>query len=96
MKRVLRKQGLFRRKNKTEDLEVALFLEQQLMGSGQLHGYRWMHQKCIQNTQKRRSASVLALQLCELINNPAVHHVSTLEGAEDKQKLSVKKKKIVG
>lgn len=48
LKRILRRLGLFRRKFQSEILEIAVFLEQQVARSGQLHGYRWMHLKCIQ------------------------------------------------
>ena len=30
-------------------MEVAEFIQAQILGSGRLHGYRWMHLKCIQN-----------------------------------------------
>lgn len=46
LERILCKKGLWRRKNKTDVVEVAEFIEQQLDTSGQYHGYRWMHQKC--------------------------------------------------
>ncbi|XP_048045693.1 uncharacterized protein LOC125267783 [Megalobrama amblycephala] len=46
LERILSKNKLWRRKNKTEVAEVAAFIEQQLQTSGQCHGYRWMHQKC--------------------------------------------------
>ena len=47
--RKLRGMGLFRRKHHTDIVEVACFLEEQVQKSGRLHGYRWMHFKCIQN-----------------------------------------------
>ncbi len=46
LERILSKNQLWRRKNKTDVAEVAAFIEQQLQTSGQSHGYRWMHQKC--------------------------------------------------
>ncbi|ROJ57643.1 hypothetical protein DPX16_23842 [Anabarilius grahami] len=46
LERILSKNKLWRRKNKTDVAEVAAFIEQQLQTSGQCHGYRWMHQKC--------------------------------------------------
>lgn len=49
LERILRKKQLWRRKNKTDDTDVAAFIQQQLETSGQSHGYRWMHQKCWQN-----------------------------------------------
>lgn len=39
--------GLFRRKNKSDILEVALFVEKMLESCGQLHGYRWMYWQAI-------------------------------------------------
>ncbi|KAA0706551.1 hypothetical protein E1301_Tti022474 [Triplophysa tibetana] len=46
LERLLSKHQLWRRKNKTAEAEVAAFIQGQLQTSGQLHGYRWMHQKC--------------------------------------------------
>lgn len=49
LKRLLNKQNLFRRKNYANLNTVASFIQEQLTKSGQLHGYRWMHLKCIQH-----------------------------------------------
>jgi len=49
LRRLLRKQGLFRRKMQSDVFTVAAFVEQELLKSGKLHGYRWMHVKCIQH-----------------------------------------------
>lgn len=49
LKRILRKQKLFRRKHFSDLGSVANFIEDQLVKSGQMHGYRWMHLKCIQH-----------------------------------------------
>lgn len=49
LKRILKKYNLYRRKRYSNIDDVAKFLEQQISKSGQLHGYRWMHLKCIQN-----------------------------------------------
>ena len=38
----------FRRKNQTDLKEVAAFVEGDMAGTGQLQGYRWMHQWAIQ------------------------------------------------
>ncbi|XP_057690895.1 uncharacterized protein LOC130920720 [Corythoichthys intestinalis] len=46
LERMLRKKKLWRRRNKTDEMEVANFIEHQLQTSGKQHGYRWMHQKC--------------------------------------------------
>lgn len=49
LRRILKQQGLYRRKNYT-DLGIVLeYIERKLQHSGKLHGYRWMHLKCIQN-----------------------------------------------
>ncbi|KAF7641202.1 hypothetical protein LDENG_00289350 [Lucifuga dentata] len=45
LERTLCKNHLWRRINKTDESEVASFI-QQLQTSGRQHGYRWMHQKC--------------------------------------------------
>ena len=45
LKRKLRSMRLSRKKDFSDLLEVALFITQELEWSGQLHGYRWMHQK---------------------------------------------------
>lgn len=47
LKRSLSRQNLFRRKHYTDLIELALFIYDQLRGSGCMHGYRWMHQKCL-------------------------------------------------
>ena len=49
LKRILKKLNLFRRKNYSDVLDVALYLVGELENSGQLHGYKFMHLKCIQN-----------------------------------------------
>lgn len=49
LKRILRKKKLYRRKYFSNLEHVANFIEDQIMTSGQLHGYRWMHLKCIQH-----------------------------------------------
>ena len=47
LKRNLKKRGLFRRQRYTDILEVASFLSVQISESGRMHGYRWMHRKCV-------------------------------------------------
>ena len=46
--RTLRNLRLFRRKHHSEINEVISFIRSQVQKSGRLHGYRWMHLKCIQ------------------------------------------------
>ena len=40
---------LFRRKAQSDELDVALFLQEQFNQHGMLHGYKFMHFKCIQS-----------------------------------------------
>ena len=47
LKRILREMGLFRRKNYSNIGDVVEFVHSQMAHSGQLHGYRWMHEKCL-------------------------------------------------
>jgi len=47
LKRCLHKMNLFRKLNYTDDFTVATFIQHQLHGAGQMHGYRWMHLKCL-------------------------------------------------
>ena len=48
LKKRLRGQRLFRRKYLTDILDVASFILEQLRESGNMHGYTWMHLKCLQ------------------------------------------------
>ena len=48
LKRTLRKSNLQRRKNYSDILEVAIFLED-VLSKGEQQGYRWMHLRCRQN-----------------------------------------------
>lgn len=49
LKRFLKKNGLFRKKHFDNVDEVIQFIREELVGSGALHGYRWMHHKCKEN-----------------------------------------------
>lgn len=49
LKQFLKKNGLFRRKHFDHLDEVIQFIREELVGSGALHGYRWMHNKCKKN-----------------------------------------------
>lgn len=49
LKRRLQKIGLFRRKNYSDIETVYNFISDQIEISGQLHGYKWMHLRCIQS-----------------------------------------------
>ena len=48
-KRILKREGLYRRKYPTNLLNVVHYIRGEIMKSGKIHGYRWMHLKCIQN-----------------------------------------------
>ncbi|KAJ8017685.1 hypothetical protein HOLleu_44735 [Holothuria leucospilota] len=45
LKRLINRGGLFRRKNHDNIVDVALFVNNELERSGNLHGYRWFRQK---------------------------------------------------
>jgi len=47
LKRKLKQLGLYKRINYTPMNIVREYLENCILGSNQLHGYKWMHQKCI-------------------------------------------------
>lgn len=49
LKRILGRYGLWRRKNYTSLDDVFDFINSELQCSGQMHGYRWMHRKCVLN-----------------------------------------------
>lgn len=49
LKRILNSQGMYRRKHHTPLDEVVDYIESVLRTSGQLHGYRWIHLKCIRH-----------------------------------------------
>ena len=48
LRRILSSARLYRRKHNSDILEVAMFLMNEIEESGQLHGYKFMHLKCIQ------------------------------------------------
>ena len=47
VKRTLKYLNLFRRKYKSNLLDIALFVLQENELTGGLHGYRWLHRKCV-------------------------------------------------
>ena len=49
LKRILKREGLYRCKYPTNLLNVIRFIRDEIMKSGKMHGYRWMHLKCIQS-----------------------------------------------
>ena len=49
LKRILKELDLFRRKNVSSVLDVAMFINDELNKTDSMHGYRWMQYKCLQN-----------------------------------------------
>ncbi|CAC5365301.1 unnamed protein product [Mytilus coruscus] len=62
-KRLLASFGLYRRKNYSDLLDVAMFIYEQVQESGQLNGYRWMHLKCLHSGLTVRKETVRLLML---------------------------------
>ena len=61
LERLLRRYGLYRKKNRSDIMDVALFITDQVENSGQLHGYRMMHLKCLQAGLCVQQETVLSL-----------------------------------
>lgn len=49
LQRHMQRLGLYRRKNQSALIDIVRFLQEQLQQSGQLHGYRFMHRKLVQD-----------------------------------------------
>lgn len=49
---------MFRRKNFDDTVDVIQFIKTQLQGSGALHGYRWMHNKCREQGLRARKEDI--------------------------------------
>lgn len=49
LKRILKHQGLFRKKFNTDILEAAMFIQDKITSTGNQQGYRWMHLQCTQH-----------------------------------------------
>lgn len=47
LKRMINSQGLFRRKHHSDFNDVVEYVQGLVQTSGQLHGYRWIHLKCV-------------------------------------------------
>ena len=81
LQRTLARNQLWRRRNKTDVVEVAEFIHQQLQMSGQQHGYRWMHQKCwIAGIITDRETVRLLLRVMDgvVVHNGVCHNHSVL------------------
>ncbi|XP_051942829.1 uncharacterized protein LOC127615238 isoform X2 [Hippocampus zosterae] len=48
LKRICKRLGLFRRKNQSDLGDVLAFVQHEIMTSGQMQGYRWLHLRAIQ------------------------------------------------
>ena len=59
LKRMTKKLGLYRSKYKSDILKVVEFIWGQCNSHGQMHGYRWMHSKCLENGQSRYCADTV-------------------------------------
>ncbi|KAL3831998.1 hypothetical protein ACJMK2_005664 [Sinanodonta woodiana] len=58
LRRILNINGLSRHKDYSDVANVLLFISNELNHSGQLHGYRWMHAKCLANGLRVRKEDV--------------------------------------
>lgn len=63
LKRILKNNGLFRRKHFDSLAETIQFIKVELQGSGALHGYRWMYTKC-----KERGLHVRKEDVCLILS----------------------------
>lgn len=70
LKRLMKKGQLYRRRKHSDVLDVTLFILQECQGSGQLHGYRWMHSKCIESGLVVSQDTVRLLQ--GIVDSPGV------------------------
>lgn len=64
LRRILKNQNLYRRKEYSDIEEVALFIEHELSSSGRLHGYRWMYYKCLEKGLRVRKEDVRLILSC--------------------------------
>jgi hypothetical protein len=49
LKRITQKMGLYRRKYKSDILDIVWYISEQCNTHGQMHGYRWLHSKCLEH-----------------------------------------------
>ncbi|CAC5400255.1 unnamed protein product [Mytilus coruscus] len=61
LKRLLASFGIYRRKNYSDLLDVAMFIHEQVQECGQLNGYRWVHLKCLHSGLTVRKETVRLL-----------------------------------
>ncbi|OWF45213.1 hypothetical protein KP79_PYT23580 [Mizuhopecten yessoensis] len=82
LKRLLSRQNLFRRKHYTAIIDIALFINKELHGSGCMHGYRWMHRKCLHS-----GMTVSRKVVCSLV------HILDPKGIEISKKDRLKRRR---
>ena len=58
LQRILQRNNLYHRKNYTDINDILRFITNELNGSGKLHGYRWMFEKCKLNGIRVRKEHV--------------------------------------
>ncbi|CAC5385093.1 unnamed protein product [Mytilus coruscus] len=64
LKRIVASLGLYRRRSRSNLFDVATFISKELKVSGQLHGYRWMHTKCLERGLEIDKESVRLIIKC--------------------------------
>ena len=70
LKRILKEVGLVRRINYSSIAHIVKFIHNQIRGSGKLHGYRWMSEKCRGHNLKCRKEDVrLILSILDPVGN---------------------------
>lgn len=75
LKRKLKTLNLFRRKEKTDLETLVLYLQEELRASGQMHGYKWMHAKCVERGLIVTQETVrMALQVSSYFLSLDIHH----------------------
>ena len=82
LKRLKKKNSWYRRKNYTDLDTIVEYIQEETKKSGQLHGYRWMHLKCIHEgfTVKRET-----VRLAQKLIDP--------EGVEFRRKHRLRRRK---
>lgn len=72
LKRICQTLRLFRRKNQTNLEVIAAFIRDEIAGTGQMQGYRWLHLRAIQRGYVVSQDTVR--QLIKLIDPEGVEH----------------------
>ncbi|CAC5388189.1 unnamed protein product [Mytilus coruscus] len=64
LKRIVASLGLYRRRSRNNLFDVATFISKELKVSGQQHGYRWIHTKCLERGLEIDKESVRLIIKC--------------------------------